>query len=99
MVRQLGRLICDSLEDVVDKRVHNAHGLGGDARVGMHLLEHLIDVDSVGLLALLVTFLRAVGFGAALSWLDGLFGSFGRCLGRHGAFFKLFCVGKDFLIS
>ena len=33
----------------VDERVHDGHGLGGDTGVGVHLLEHLVDVDLVGL--------------------------------------------------
>jgi hypothetical protein len=47
------RLLRELLEDVVDERVHNRHGLGGDADVRVHLLEHLEDVDLVGLDALL----------------------------------------------
>ncbi|RCV31383.1 hypothetical protein SETIT_6G172600v2 [Setaria italica] len=51
--RELGRLRRQLLEDVVDERVHDGHGLGGDADVGVHLLQHLEDVDLVGLHALL----------------------------------------------
>ena len=40
-----------TLEDVVHEGVHDAHGLGGDASVGVHLLQHLVDVDRVTLLA------------------------------------------------
>ena len=54
MVRQLGGFIGDSLEDVVDKRVHDAHGLAGDSGVWVYLLEDLLDVDGIGLLPLLV---------------------------------------------
>ena len=39
--REPGGLERDLLEDVVDEGVHDAHRLGGDARVGVHLLEHL----------------------------------------------------------
>ncbi|KAG8509275.1 E3 ubiquitin-protein ligase TRIM17, partial [Galemys pyrenaicus] len=42
VVRQARRLAGDALEDVVDERVHDAHGLGRDARVGVHLLQHLV---------------------------------------------------------
>ncbi|XP_045862070.1 uncharacterized protein LOC123942257 [Meles meles] len=45
-VRQAGRLARDALEDVVDERVHDAHGLGRDARVGVHLLQHLVHTMS-----------------------------------------------------
>uniref|UniRef100_A0A8R7UQR9 Uncharacterized protein n=1 Tax=Triticum urartu TaxID=4572 RepID=A0A8R7UQR9_TRIUA len=50
---QLGGLAGELLEDVVDEGVHDGHGLGGDADVGVHLLEHLEDVDLVRLHALL----------------------------------------------
>lgn len=40
----------DALEDVVDEAVHDAHGLGGDSGIGVDLLQHLVDVDSVALL-------------------------------------------------
>ncbi|XP_040823591.1 uncharacterized protein LOC121147753 [Ochotona curzoniae] len=33
---------CLAREDVVDERVHDAHGLGRDARVRVHLLQHLV---------------------------------------------------------
>ncbi|KAG8511098.1 histone H3.1, partial [Galemys pyrenaicus] len=51
VVRQARRLARDALEDVVDERVHDAHGLGRDARVGVHLLQHLVHVHRVALLA------------------------------------------------
>jgi hypothetical protein len=50
---ELGGLAGELLEDVVDEGVHDGHGLGGDADVRVHLLEHLEDVDLVGLDALL----------------------------------------------
>jgi hypothetical protein len=52
--RGLGR---DPLEDVVHEGVHDGHGLGGDAGVGVDLLQHLVDVHGVGLLPLLVPLL------------------------------------------
>uniref|UniRef100_A0A0D3EJN9 non-specific serine/threonine protein kinase n=1 Tax=Oryza barthii TaxID=65489 RepID=A0A0D3EJN9_9ORYZ len=42
---ELGGLPGELLEDVVDEGVHDGHGLGGDADVGVDLLEHLEDVD------------------------------------------------------
>jgi len=51
--RQLGRLPGELLEDVVDEGVHDGHGLGGDAYVRVHLLQHLEDVNLVRLHALL----------------------------------------------
>lgn len=38
IVRQARRLTRDTLKDVVDEGVHDAHGLGGDAGVGVDLL-------------------------------------------------------------
>ena len=39
----------DALEQVVQEGVHDRHGLLGDARVWMDLLQHFVDVDGVGL--------------------------------------------------
>ena len=63
----------DLFEDVVDEGVHDAHRLGGDAGVRVHLLQDLVDVDLVGFDLLLGGLL-----GAAL---DGLFRWFlaGHC--------------------
>jgi len=55
VIGQLGGFIGDSLEDIVDKRVHDAHGLAGDTSIWMNLLEDLVDVDGIGLLPLLVS--------------------------------------------
>ena len=48
VVSQPGGLGSDALEDVVDKAVHDGHGLAGHTGVGVHLLQHLVDVDGVG---------------------------------------------------
>ena len=39
----------DALEDVVNERVHDAHGFAGDTsvRVNLNLLQHFVDVDSI----------------------------------------------------
>jgi len=47
----------DAFEDVVDEGVHDGHGFGGDSGVRVHLLQHLVDVNGVGLLPLLVSLL------------------------------------------
>ena len=49
-----GSFAADSVEDVANERVHDGHGLGGDALVGMDLLEDLVDVDAEGLLSCLL---------------------------------------------
>ena len=36
----------DAFEDVVDERVHDAHGFAGDTSVRVNLLQHLVDVDT-----------------------------------------------------
>ena len=59
----------DTLEDVVDERVHDAHRLGGDTGVGMDLLQHLVDVDGVTLLPAVLLLL--VGLGDVLLGLTG----------------------------
>ena len=51
VVSQAGGLGGDTLKDVVHERVHDAHGLAGDTGVGVHLLQHLVNVDGVALLA------------------------------------------------
>ena len=50
VVSQAGGLGGDTLEDVVHEGVHDAHGLAGDASVGVDLLQDLVDVDGVALL-------------------------------------------------
>ena len=78
---QAGGLRRDPLEDVVHERVHDGHGLGGDARVGVDLLEDLVDVRGVGLLPLALPLL-VPGAGGLLG-LGGLLGSLGGGFGRH----------------
>ncbi len=63
VVSQAGGLGSDTLEDVVHERVHDAHGLAGDAGVGVDLLQDLVDVDGVALLAGLSPLLLALGGG------------------------------------
>ena len=58
----------DLLEDVVHERVHDAHGLAGDASLWVNLLQDLVDVDRVGLLPGLSPLLL---FSGDLGRLDG----------------------------
>ena len=44
-----GSLTGNTLKDIVDKAVHDAHGLAGDASVGVHLLQNFVDVDAIAL--------------------------------------------------
>jgi len=81
VVGKAGGLGSNPLEDVVDKGVHDAHGLGGDAGVGVHLLQDLVDVDGIGLLPPLLALLLITlgdGFLGLARLLGGLSGGFGR---------------------
>jgi hypothetical protein len=49
---QAGSLTSESLEDIVDERVHDGHTLLGDTSLGVDLLQHLVDVAGVALHAL-----------------------------------------------
>ena len=75
VVGQFGSLGSDTLKEIVDEGVHDAHGLGGDTSVGVDLFQHLVDVDGVGLLALSFTFFLSV-LGHSLGGLAGFLGSF-----------------------
>ena len=81
VVSQTGSLGGDTLKDVAHEGVHDAHGLGGDTGVGVHLLQDLVDVDGVALLAGLPPLL-ALSSGLAL---DGgfLLAFLGCNLARH----------------
>ena len=81
VVSQTGSLSSDSLKEIIDKGVHDAHGLGGDTSVRVDLLQHLVDVDGVGFLSLLLLFLVA-GSTGGLS-LTRLLGTLGGNFGRH----------------
>ena len=59
----------DALENVVDKAVHDAHGLAGDTGVGVDLLQNLVDVDSVAFLPLPPAFLVSGAGGLGLACL------------------------------
>ena len=75
---KLASLNSNALEGIVDERVHDGHGLGGDASVRVHLLEHLVDVGRIRLSALLLLLLVT----SALRLLGGLLGR-GLLGGRH----------------
>ena len=75
VVGKTAGLSSDTLKDLVDKGVHDAHGLGADTGVGVHLLEDLVDVDGIRLLSLAVLGLLVAlgdGFGGFAGLLDGL---------------------------
>ena len=82
VVSQTGSLSSNSLKEIIDKRVHDAHGLGGDTSVRVDLFQHLVDVDGIGFLpsALL---LLLVTLGDGLGSLSRLLGSFSRNFWWH----------------
>ena len=63
----------DALEDVIHERVHDRHSLGGNASVGVHLLQHLVDVDGVRFLSPLSPLLVARANSLSLAGLLGTF--------------------------
>merc|ERR1712198_821622 len=82
VVGQTGSLSSDPLEDVIDKGVHDAHGLGGDTSVGVNLFQHLIDVNGVRLLPLGLLLLIALLLSS--SWRPAsLLGAFAGSFRSH----------------
>ena len=67
---KLSSLGSDTLEDIVDKRVHDGHSLLRDSSIRMHLLKNLVNV-------------RRIRLGTLLTLLagGGLLGCLGRLLG------------------
>ena len=73
VVGQAGSFSSDTLKDIVDEGVHDAHGLAGNTSIGVNLLQHLVDVDSVRFTPLLPSFL--ITLGDRFLGLTGLLGS------------------------
>ena len=85
---QLGSLGSNPFEDVIDERVHDAHGLWRYTGVGMNLLQHFVDIDGVRFLPFLAPLLGTIalrGFG-----LSGFLRTFTRDFGRHIAVWRVF---------
>ena len=76
VVGKAGSFTGDTLEDIIDKAVHDAHGFAGDTGVGVHLLHYFVDVDAVALSSLppslLVTATGAGGLGLTAGLLGAL---------------------------
>ena len=83
VVSHTGSFRGNTLEHVIDEGVHDAHGLAGNSKVGVNLLQHLVNVDAITFpppppLALLVS------TTGGLCLAGGLLRSFTRCgFGRH----------------
>jgi len=72
VIAQFGRFVGDSLKDVINKGVHDAHSLAGDTSIWMNLLQDFVDVNGISLLpSLSALFLVTRTFG------DCLLGSLG----------------------
>ena len=101
VVGQTRGLDDDSLEDVVHERVHDGHGLAGDASVGVDLLQDLVDVDGIALLPPPLGLLVASAHGFHLA--GGLLGSLRCVLGWHVSYLvaenKLSGTSADFPLS
>ena len=67
IVGKAGSFGGNALEDVVNERVHDAHGFAGDTSVGVNLLQHLVDVDSIAFPSLSSPLLLSISNGFSLS--------------------------------
>ena len=83
VVSQPGGFGGDSFEYVVYKAVHDGHSFAGDARIGVHLFQNFVDVDTIGFPP--PPFLFLVPTALSLSFSGGFLGSLGArgLLGRH----------------
>ena len=81
VVRQTRCLSSDTLEDIVDEAVHDRHGFPRNAGVRVNLLQHLVDVDSVGFLPALLLLL--VALADIFLGLAGLLGSLSSGFRSH----------------
>ena len=80
VVGETGSLSGDSLEDIVDKAVHDGHSFAADTGIGVNLFQHLVDVDAVTFLPPPLLLLVADTCGLCLT---GLLGSLRTNLRWH----------------
>ncbi len=92
VVAQLWGLVGDSLEDVVDKGVHDAHGLAWDTSVWVDLLQDLVDVDGISFLPSLSALFLVCAFG--YSFLGSLWRGFNYVLSSHFGWFLFLFISK-----
>lgn len=83
VVSQSGRFGGDTLENVVHEAVHDAHRFARNTGVGMHLLQHFVNVNGVAFLSLALLLL--VAFRNVLLGLAGLLGGLSASLRWHVA--------------
>ena len=83
VVSQTGGLSGYALKDVTHEAVHDSHGLGGDAGVGVHLLHHFVHVDGIALLPGLSPLLAGLAGGLGDRFLGALLGHWNFWWLRH----------------
>jgi len=71
---------CNSFEDIIDEAVHDAHSFARHTSVGVHLLQHLVDVDTIAFFSFPLLFLIT---SASCFSLSCFLGTFGANFGRH----------------
>lgn len=71
----------DSFKNIINKTVHDTHGLTGNSGIGMYLFKHFVNVNRVTFLP--PALLLFVSLGDVLLGLSGLLGGFTTSLGRH----------------
>jgi len=76
-------LSSDTLEDIIDEAVHDAHGFTGNSSIRVNLFQYFVDVDSVAFLPLPLLFL--IGLADILLSLSSFLHSFSARLGWHDA--------------
>ena len=89
---QSGSFRSDTFEDIVDERVHDAHGFRRNTDIGVNLLQNIVDVSGVALSSLSLTFL----FASSSNLSTFLSGSLLSFLGHFwGLFSSFWCVRHD----
>ena len=82
IVSKARRFGSNAFEYVIHERVHDRHCFAANAGVGMHLLQHFVDVDRVAFPPPLPALLVTTALGLRLG--RGFLRSFARCcFGRH----------------
>ena len=81
IVSKTRRFIANPLKKIIDKAVHDGHGLAGDTSVGVDLLQHLVDIDAVAFSSPPSSLLVPRSWG--LCFADGFLGSLGTYFRWH----------------
>ena len=73
LVSKSGSFSGQSLEDVIDEGVHDAHRLGRHSNIGMNLLKYPVDIYTIGLLPGLLSLYDLSPFSTFPAFLCGAF--------------------------